>query len=208
MTPVWIVGMNSVATGKQPGVSAHGREYVRDADPEDVEQIATIHVRSWQAAYRGLLPQEYLDRLDPADRLPRWRHRVADTDRTAAGVLVAVTDGQICGAAWFGPARDTDADSAQVGELIGIYLLADAWGKGVGRSLMITVLERLAAAGYSQATLWVLESNVRARRFYAQAGWSEDGAVKQDDRLGFPMIEVRYRRRLSREDTRPATGTA
>jgi GNAT superfamily N-acetyltransferase len=133
---------------------------------------------------------------------------VADTDRTAAGVLVAVTDGQICGAAWFGPARDTDTDPAHVGELIGIYLLADAWGKGVGRSLMITVMERLAAAGYSQATLWVLESNVRARRFYAQAGWCEDGAVKQDDRLGFPMIEVRYRRRLSREDTRPATGTA
>jgi hypothetical protein len=47
-------------------VSAQGRAYVRDADPEDAEQIAIIHVHSWQAAYRGLLPQEYLDRLDPA----------------------------------------------------------------------------------------------------------------------------------------------
>jgi len=194
--------MNSVATGKQPEVSAQGAGYIRDAGPADAEQIAAVHVRSWQAAYRGLLPQDYLDRLDPADRLPRWRRTLAETDRIAGGVLVAVTDGQVCGAAWFGPTRDADADPAQVGELAGIYLVASAWGRGLGRSLMATALDRLAAAGYAQATLWVLESNARARRFYARAGWAEDGAVKQDDRLGFPMTEVRYRRRLSRESTR------
>jgi GNAT superfamily N-acetyltransferase len=199
--------MNNVATGKQPEMSTQGAGYVRNASPADAEQIAAVHVRSWQAAYRGLLPQEYLDRLDPADRLPRWRRTLGEMDRTAGGVLVAVTNGQVCGAAWFGPARDPDTDPAQVGELAGIYLVADAWGKGLGRSLMTTVLERLAAGGYEQATLWVLESNERARRFYAKAGWAEDGAVKQDDRLGFPITEVRYRRRLSRETTRPVTGT-
>jgi hypothetical protein len=35
-----------------------------------------------------------------------------------------------------------------------------------------------------------------SRRFYAKGGWAEDGAVKQDDSLGFPMTEVRYRRPL------------
>jgi ribosomal protein S18 acetylase RimI-like enzyme len=196
-----VTGMNNVATGKQPEVSTQGAGHVRDARPADAEQIADVHVRSWQAAYHGLLPQEYLDRLDPADRLPRWRRTLDETDRTAGGVLVAVADGEVCGAAWFGPSCDPDADPEQVGELAGIYLLAEAWGQGLGRSLMATATERLAAAGYAQATLWVLESNARARRFYRRAGWTEDGAVKQDDRLGFPITEVRYRRRLSPETT-------
>jgi GNAT superfamily N-acetyltransferase len=109
---------------------------------------------------------------------------------------VAVDAGQVCGATWFGPARDADLDPARVGEVIGIYLLPEAWGTGLGRELMAASVEHLAAAGHSAATLWVLESNARARRFYARAGWAEDGAVQRSDRLGFPITEVRYRRPL------------
>lgn len=170
--------------------------HVRAATPSDAEQIASVHVRSWQAAYRSLLPQDYLDQLDPADRLPRWRRTLREIDPARDGVIVAVEDGRICGATWFGPTRDSDTDPAEVGELIGIYLLPEAWGKGLGQTLMTAAVQQLAAAGYTQAALWGLESNARARRFYAKAGWAEDGAVKQDDRLGFPMTEVRYRRQL------------
>jgi hypothetical protein len=46
------------------------------------------------------------------------------------------------------------------------------------------------------ATLWVLQDNARARRFYSQAGWAADGAAKTDDVDGFPLLEVRYRRPL------------
>lgn len=170
--------------------------HIRAATPSDAEQIASVHVRSWQAAYRGLLPQDYLDQLDPAGRLPRWRRTLREIDPARDGVIVAVRNGRICGATWFGPTRDTDTDPAEVGELIGIYLLHEAWGKGLGRTLMTAVVEQLTASGYTQATLWVLESNARARRFYGKAGWAEDGAVKQDDRLGFSITEVRYRRQL------------
>ena len=41
---------------------------VRPATLADVTEIAMIHVRSWQAAYRGLMPQDYLRSLDPAAR--------------------------------------------------------------------------------------------------------------------------------------------
>jgi hypothetical protein len=39
----------------------------------------------------------------------------------------------------------------------------------------------------------VLEDNPRARRFYELAGWSVDGAVKQDEFLETLVREVRYR---------------
>jgi GNAT superfamily N-acetyltransferase len=169
---------------------------VRRAGPGDAAEIGAAHVRSWQRAYRGLLPQEYLDRLDPVARAERWRQRLQDMDWSRGGVLVIAAEAEIVGFTRFGPTRDQDDDPAQVGEIASIYLLPQAWGTGLGRRLMSSALRHLAGAGYGQATLWVLDSNAQARRFYVKGGWAEDGAVKQDDSLGFLMTEMRYRRPL------------
>jgi GNAT superfamily N-acetyltransferase len=194
---------------------------VRPATLADVTEIAMIHVRSWQAAYRGLMPQDYLDGLDPAARAARWQRNLEALDWSASGVLV-VTDGPatastatastatastatastatastgIAGFAGYWPTRDADQDPVRTGEVAAIYLHPDAWGQGLGRQLMAATLANLAAAGYRDATLWVLRDNARARRFYSQAGWAADGASKTDDVDGFPLLEVRYRRPL------------
>jgi ribosomal protein S18 acetylase RimI-like enzyme len=180
---------------------------IRPATAGDATQIALIHVRSWQEAYRGLVPQDYLDHLDPADRVARWRRHIQGTDWSRSGVLVAPAGDEPAGATTpahaelagfvsYGPSRDADADPAVIGEVSTIYVLAEAWGRGLGRRLMSGAVEHLTSAGYSQATLWVLPANARARRFYAAAGWSEDAAVQEDSSLGFPLTEVRYRRPL------------
>jgi GNAT superfamily N-acetyltransferase len=169
---------------------------VRAAEVGDAAQLAAVHVRSWQAAYCGLLPQEYLDQLDPAERTGRWRQILRDMDRSRGGVIVVADDAEMLGFAAFGPTRDADEDPSRVGEVRAIYLLAQAWGKALGRQLMDTALKCLATAGYEEATLWVLTSNARARRFYARGGWTMDGAVQEDDSRGFIMVEVRYRRPL------------
>src|SRR5689334_15810359 len=98
--------------------------HVRRAVIDDVPGIAHVHVRSWQGAYAGLLPQDYLDKLDPANRLELWRTAVRDADWPSSGVLVAVPDcdnTDISGFAGFGPARDADGDPRQVGEIYAIY---------------------------------------------------------------------------------------
>jgi ribosomal protein S18 acetylase RimI-like enzyme len=175
--------------------------YVRPARPEDAGRLAVVHVRSWQAAYRGLLPQEYLDGLDPADRVERWQNIlavVAEAGQSGGplrGVVAAVADEIICGFALFGPTRDQDEDAQRTGEVSAIYLLPETWSRGLGRLMMAEAVRQLAA-GYAQATLWVLDSNDRARRFYARNGWAQDGAEKVDDSMGFPLSEVRYRRPL------------
>ena len=169
---------------------------IRPARMEDVPEIAVVHVRSWQAAYRGLLPQAYLDGLDPSQRIGRWERSLSATDWSHGGTLVADTGGRLSGFVSFGPARDDDADSRQAGEIYAIYLVPAAWDEGIGRQLMAAALDRLAEAGYHQVILWVLDSNVRARRFYEAGGWLADGAAKRDDSFGVPMTEVRYRRSL------------
>jgi ribosomal protein S18 acetylase RimI-like enzyme len=81
----------------------------------------------------------------------------------------------------YSPSRDDDADPDLVGEIDAIYVLPSAWGEGVGRRLMGAALARLAEAEFVQVTLWVLDSNIRARRFYEIAGWLADGAQKTDE---------------------------
>jgi GNAT superfamily N-acetyltransferase len=170
---------------------------VRPARAEDAGQIALVHVRSWQGAYRGLIPQAYLDGLDVAERTRIWERALTGTDNPRAGVLVADDGGSVTGFVDYFPSRDPDADPDPVAEIGAIYLLPSAWGGGIGRRLMDAAFNRLAFAGFTEVTLWVLDSNVRARRFYEAGGWSADGACKQDDSRGFPLSEVRYRRSLS-----------
>jgi GNAT superfamily N-acetyltransferase len=100
----------------------------------------------------------------------------------------------LLGFASYSPSRDSDADPSRVGEIGAIYLLPGAWGKGIGRRLMEATLSCLATAGFAQVTLWVLDSNVRARRFYEAGGWCADGGQKFDESRGFPITQVRYRR--------------
>jgi GNAT superfamily N-acetyltransferase len=176
---------------------------IRPAEVSDAEQIGLTHVRSWQSAYRGRVPQDYLDGLDPAERAGRWRRGLENIDRSLAGILVAASGVGIVGFAGYGPSRDADAAPGRTGELATIYLLPEAWGTGTGRRLMAAVVDGLTALGYEDATLWVLDSNDRARRFYAKAGWTEDGATQTDDSLGLTLTEVRYRRALSPAVRRP-----
>lgn len=156
--------------------------------------IGLVHVRSWQVTYRGSFPQEFLDRLDPVQRGDRWRQFLEQGPGDSESVLVADVGRSVVGFANLGPSRDEHANG--VGELRAIYLLPEYWGKGVGRDLMTAVLGTLADLGFEQATLWVLDRNTRARRFYEAAGWEADGATKCDRSQGFPIAEVRYRHRL------------
>jgi ribosomal protein S18 acetylase RimI-like enzyme len=170
-----------------------GGTVIRAARVADASQIAVVHVRSWQGAYRGLLPQVYLDGLDPAERVGRWERSLAEANDGRNGVLVADASGTLLGFVGYSPSRDGDVDPARVGEIDAIYLLPSAWGQGVGRRLMGAALTRLAEAQFDQVTLWVLDSNGRARRFYEAGGWLADGARKMEESRGFPIAQVRYK---------------
>jgi ribosomal protein S18 acetylase RimI-like enzyme len=168
---------------------------IREATVTDAEAIARIHVRAWQTAYRGQLSDDYLDGLRAEDRLeqhrltlerppPEFRTWVAEDDEGAA-VGFAVT----------GPSEDADADQ-RTGEVYAIYLEPDRIGTGVGRPLLEHAVGDLRDRGFADATLWVLESNELARRFYERAGWRFDGTTTSE-RVDCEMRPtVRYRTAL------------
>jgi GNAT superfamily N-acetyltransferase len=165
---------------------------VRRAEPNDAPEVARVHVRSWQVAYRGLIADDYLDSLRPEDRAARYHF--GQIDANAPLTLVATSNGTIAGFATVGPARDEDVDGA--GELLALYVDPPWWGSGIGRTLVSAARDRLVGAGHAAAVLWVLVGNERAQRFYGIDGWAPDGARRHDEVWGLLVDEVRYRRSL------------
>jgi GNAT superfamily N-acetyltransferase len=106
----------------------------------------------------GARPTAGLDTTDARDEDPR-RH----LERTSQF-------------ASFGPSRDEDVPE-RTGEVPAIYIDPSVLGTGVGRELFQAATLALRDAGFARATLWVLEANAPARRFYEKAGWRWDGSV-------------------------------
>lgn len=167
---------------------------VYEPDINDVTRIAQVHVRSWQAAYRGLIPAEILDNLRTEPRERWWRQQIA-TPGTEVVRVVRNSAGQVTGFTSFGPHRDPDLGN-DTGELYTIYLLAEYWGQGFGRELLQAALTQLKEMGYRRVSLWVLHTNQRGMAFYQRAGFEPDGAEKTLEIAGTELLEVRLQRPL------------
>lgn len=165
---------------------------IRAARIEDAGDIAWVHIRSWQEAYRELMPADYLASLEAT--LPRrealWRQSIEQANEA---VFVAEVDGRVVGWIAVSPSRDEDADPGKTGEVQAVYVLAEHWGTGVGRALWLRGLEHLASQGLETATLWVLAGNRRAVRFYQNAGWiAQAESSRILNRGGRELEEIRY----------------
>lgn len=178
---------------------------LRPAQRGDELSVARVHVRSWQVAYRGLMPDEYLDSLRPEDRAARYRFE--NPDPLAPFTIVAINDGAVVG---FGTtARAHDPELPHHGELCALYVDPDHWGAGAGRALMEACRTRLVAdLGFHRALLWVLAGNRRAQRFYEKDGWTHDGHERTVTVWGLAVSELRYVRPTSRPTTPSTAGSA
>jgi GNAT superfamily N-acetyltransferase len=161
---------------------------VRAAVPADAEAIAHVHIRSWQVAYRGLMPDAVLDNLDV--RLRAQRHRdILSAPADGRAAFVAEEDARIVGFSMAGEQRD-EGDS---GEVYAIYVDPDHWGTGAGRLLMDAAVAHLTAAGPRPVVLWALDGNARADRFYRRYGFVADGATGSHPVDGGPDVpKIRY----------------
>lgn len=158
---------------------------IRTPRPDDVTALASVHVRSWQETYRGLMPDDVLDRPDAvADRERFWTSVLADLGATGHRAALAEVDRKVVGIAMAGAPQDADARWSV--QLFILYVLASRHGSGIGAALLSAVVD-----DDEPAALWVAEPNPRAQAFYRKRRFVADGAV-QDGRL---CREIRMTRR-------------
>ena len=157
---------------------------VRPAKPEDAAAIGKIYCDSWKAAYKGIVPQDYLDSLTPEDR----------TINPADYLVLESEEGVVFGLANLGSSRDKERPDW--GELRAIYLLPEYWRKGSGTALFQAAEAELGRRGYSRYFLWAFCENTRARRFYEKMGMRLSGREQPFTLGGKELWECRYEKEL------------
>ncbi len=167
--------------------NTRGRRFgglIRAATPADAEAVARVHVRTWQVAYAHVFSPERLAKVSVEGSAAQWREWPP---------LVAEIEGIVVGFVSVGASSGGDAD----GELFALYVDPDDWGSGIGRALITAGEQRLRDLGHRDATLWVMEDNPRARRFYERAGWYHDLARRSIAVLDLEVPEMRYRKQIN-----------
>lgn len=157
---------------------------IRFAEPsDDTMAISRIIERSWKFAYKGIIPQSYLDAIPEG----RWAPNINSPKRKT---LVCVEDGKMVGTCSFSESRLERFPGW--GEVISIYLLPEHLGKGYGKKLMESAVSELREQGYENIFLWVLEENARAIHFYEEFGFSRTDDFLEVNIGGKDLREVRY----------------
>jgi GNAT superfamily N-acetyltransferase len=138
------------------------------ASVEDAKAIAALHTDSWRSAYRGLLPDDFLDGPVFEDRRTLWSERMRAPDPERRFVCKAVgEDGLLLGFACV----LLDAEPEWGALLDNLHVRPDLKATGIGYALFTAARDwvRRVAPG-ANMHLTVLEGNERARRFYERQG--------------------------------------
>lgn len=163
---------------------------IRQAEIDDALAIATIHVRSWQYAYRDILPDAQLDALSIPDREKRWQHQLDPAHPVETEVVEK--DDHVVGFASWGLIPDSHPVTAM---LYSMYLDPSVMGIGYGSDLMQAVEVDMIAAGATLGTLHVLADNSPTRQFYERHGWQlEQESDQTETFFGIKVNTVVYRK--------------
>ena len=154
---------------------------------DDARAVAEIHTKSWQFAYKGIVPQDFLDAIDTNKREEKWAKGFIDNPSLIR--LVAKDDndsilGFVCGL----KCRDNNPQIDS--ELWAIYVNPDKTQYGIGKSLFKSFTDELKNQGFSTMNVWVLEDNKIARSFYEKMGGKLSDHAKEIEIDGKKLIEL------------------
>ena len=154
---------------------------------EMADEIGTIGFLSWNAAYKGIVPDDFLFAYTSEKRADSLRKAMPSRPEE---YYLFKADGVPIGFAIIGPPQDSWPTN-ETGEIHSIYFTPDSWGQGYAKEAMRFCLSRLKELGYLQVVLWVLSANQRARHFYEKHGFR---AAKQqrDVFIGIQLTEICY----------------
>ena len=135
---------------------------IRQAEKEDVRQIAEILVEDWQTAYRGIMDDAFLDSMS-ADQ--RYEIEV----RRYQKFIVAADGDEILGYAWLEASDEEPADC----EVIALYVRYAKRNRGIGKLLMRHSVDHFRETGKKKMIVWCLKENAESRKFYEKIGGKE-----------------------------------
>lgn len=147
---------------------------IRQATVDDSEAIAHVHIATWRTTYTGIIPQDYLDKLDPVKGTEMFKKHLSANEGNLHYLVVETDGGDVVGFATSGPERSDE--SGRMAELYSVYVLREYQGKGFGKALVKASAEWMIEQGYDSMILWVLAENA-SRTFYESLGGERSGNI-------------------------------
>lgn len=144
-------------------------ETIRAATLRDSEAIADLHTESWRSAYRGILPDRYLDDEAPTERRNHWLAFLSDPAQQHL-TLVATNEGEFQGFISVHFAADPGFDAT----VENLHVQPVLRGQGLGRRLLADAIAHLIEQRLGSMCLWVFDANAKAIRFYQGLGGAID----------------------------------
>ena len=160
---------------------------IMKATIEMADEIAAIGFLSWNAAYKGIVPDDSLAAYTPEKRADSLRKAILCRPEE---YYVFKSDGISIGFAILGSPQDSWPTN-EIGEIHAIYFTPDSWGQGYAKEAISFCISRLKELGYLQVILWVLTANQRARCFYEKYGF-EVMERQREILIGIPLTEICY----------------
>ena len=140
---------------------------IRSATPGDAAAIARVRIAGWRTAYRGIVPDSYLDAMQEEPSAAMWE-RVLAAGSNAVSVVVATDADEVIGFA--ASNRLPEPKHAMDSELTAIYLLPPWRRSGVGHRLVHEAVRAQRARGASGMIAWALARNRSGRAFFERLG--------------------------------------
>ena len=165
---------------------------VRGALPDDACEIANVHLNSWREAYKGLLPQDYLDQLPLTfrRRFRFWKSVIANSETKERTFAAESEKAGIVGFIAVTPERDEEFKTW--GEIGAVYLFQSYQKKGIGLQLIEEAFRYLRAEGFQKAYCWVLENNPTCGFYERAGGYRLENQVKPTEIGGKKVREFAY----------------
>lgn len=159
------------------------------ATSQDIQSIAELHAKSWRIAYRGMLPDDYLDQRVVPDRIAFWTTRFDSVPADRRLVLKARNDEALLGFVCV----LLDAEPRWGARLDNLHVSPELKGTGIGYVLFQAAREWIGRVSPGTAMhLWCVERNHLARRFYDRQGGKVVETATRPVAQDLSVPELRY----------------
>lgn len=143
---------------------------VRRASAADAIVIADLHTVTWRDAYRGILPNHYLDGDMATERRTAWTRYFAAQPDQAAVLLAIGLDGALDGFIALEAGNENGYDAV----IENLHVASRARGRGIAKRLIFESIDHLFSVNARSVCLWVYDDNEAAMSVYKALGGTAD----------------------------------
>ncbi|MGL5380592.1 GNAT family N-acetyltransferase, partial [Clostridium sp.] len=161
---------------------------IRIATDADCRDLAILKRRVWETTYRGIYPNEKLDKYDVNLNENKFKSMIA---KQSQKLFVVLDNLEIIGYVSCGKImRAFDEYTYDIGLL---YLLKEYQGKGIGLELFQFAQNELKNQGVTEFIVSCNKYNIPSQEFYKKMGGKIIKIDEDNDDKSIPQVKFKYK---------------